>query len=197
MIKTRSELKKVLFQDCERNSEICGKRMLFEYLKGNYRAYIKYRFLKALRYMEYYENGSGLKKIFYLFYKHYFQRLQVKTQLFIHPNTIDAGLNIEHPGFIWVDSSSRIGKNCTLLPRVLFGKKKPDVEQPCIFVGDNCFIGTGATILGPVTIGNNVVIAAGSVVISNVPDDCMVAGNPARVKKFFSEHKDITHKEYL
>lgn len=183
MIKTKSELKQVLCQDYERNSEIRGKCMFFELLKGNYRAYIKYRFLKALRYMEYYENGSGLKKIAYLFYKHYFQRLQVKTQLFIHPNTIDAGLNIEHPGFIWVDSSSRVGKNCTVLPRVLLGKKYPDVSQPSIFIGDNCFIGSGATILGPVKIGNNVTVAAGSVVIHDVPDNCVVAGNPAQIKK--------------
>lgn len=38
-------------------------------------------------------------------------------------------------------------------------------------------------ILGDITIGNNVVVAAGSVVVKDVPDNCMVAGNPAVVKK--------------
>jgi serine O-acetyltransferase len=43
------------------------------------------------------------------------------------------------------------------------------------------YVGAGAKILGDVVIGSNVVIAANSLVISNVPDNCTVAGVPARV----------------
>jgi serine O-acetyltransferase len=134
--------------------------------------------------MEYYTNNRHvIKKSLYFFYRHYFKRLQVKTQFFISPNVFQEGINIVHPGYIWIDRSSCIGKNCTILPRVLLGKKKPGIQPPCISIGDNCYIGTGSTILGPVKIGNNVTIAAGSVVINDVPDDCMVAGNPATIKK--------------
>ena len=173
-----------LRKDFERNLEIHNKNMIVEFLKGNYRAYIKYKFLVALRKMEYLENNRrGLKKFFFVFYKHYFQRLQVKTQLFLFPNVFEEGLNIEHPGFAWVDNSCKIGKNCTVLPRVLLGKKKPGLLQPNIFIGDNCYIGSGATILGPVKIGNNVIIGAGAVVVKDVPDNSVVVGNPGRVAK--------------
>lgn len=50
-------------------------------------------------------------------------------------------------------------------------------------IGDNCFIGTGAVVLGDIRVGNNVAIAAGAVVVHDVPDNVMVAGVPARVIK--------------
>lgn len=183
-INTRKQLRAVLKSDFARNIDIANKNMFIEFLKGNYLAYIKYRFIKALRKMEYWQaHNKGLGILAYLFYKHYFQRLQIKTQLFIFPGVFAEGLNIEHPGFCWADTSCVIGKNCTILPRVLLGKKVPGIPIPNIEIGDNCYIGTNATILGPIKIGSNVIIAAGSVVIHDVPDNCLVAGNPAVVKK--------------
>ncbi len=49
------------------------------------------------------------------------------------------------------------------------------------YVGDNCFIGGGARILPGIRIGNNCIVGAGSVVTKDVPDNCIVAGNPARI----------------
>ena len=49
------------------------------------------------------------------------------------------------------------------------------------FVGDNCFIGFNAIILPGVTVGNHVIVAGNSVVVKDVPDNCVVMGNPARV----------------
>jgi serine O-acetyltransferase len=77
----------------------------------------------------------------------------------------------------------RGGDNCTLLPLVLFGKKRPG-EKGTIIMGDNCYVGTGATILGPVRIGSNVTIAAGAVVIDDIPDNCIVGGVPAKIIKY-------------
>ena len=74
----------------------------------------------------------------------------------------------------------RIGKNATVLPNVLIGRRRPD-KVADIRIGDNVYISTGVTILGPVSIGNNVVIAANSVVIKDVPDNCVVSGVPAKV----------------
>lgn len=48
------------------------------------------------------------------------------------------------------------------------------------YIGDNCFI-SGGIILPGVRIGNHVIVGAGSVVTKDVPDNCIVAGNPARI----------------
>ncbi len=187
MIQSKEDYKEYLRLDFAATREIVPGRMFVEYLKGNLRAYSKYKFIKALRWAEYCENclkdKSPLGTVLYLYSKRELQKIQLKTQLFIHTNCLGPGLNLEHPGFVWIDESSIVGKNCTVLPRVLLGKKNPNVKVPNIIIGDNCYIGTGSTILGPVQIGNNVVIAAGSVVINDIPDNCMVAGNPAVIKK--------------
>ena len=97
------------------------------------------------------------------------------------PNTAGPGLHIVHPGFRRIDVMARIGKNCTVLPMVLLGKKRPEQRQSTISIGDNVYIGTGVTILGPVNIGNNVVIGAGAVVTKDIPDGCTVVGVPGHV----------------
>lgn len=57
--------------------------------------------------------------------------------------------------------------------------RKKNSKRPVI--GDNVTLGANVTIIGDVHIGNNVIIGAGSVVVKNVPDNCVVAGNPAKV----------------
>lgn len=49
-----------------------------------------------------------------------------------------------------------------------------------VVIGDYVYIGTGAFVMPGVTVGNNVLIAAGSVVTKSIPDNCVVAGNPAK-----------------
>lgn len=61
-----------------------------------------------------------------------------------------------------------------------------DIAAAPVTIGDNVFIGTGAIILKGVRIGNNSVIGAGSVVTKDVPDNAIVAGNPAKLIKVMS-----------
>ena len=73
---------------------------------------------------------------------------------------------------------SVIGKNCVIGQQVTIGGRVNGTGFPVI--GDNVFIAPGAKVLaGP--IGSNVVIGANSVVLSSVPDNCVVAGVPARI----------------
>ncbi len=74
-----------------------------------------------------------------------------------------------------------IGKNCIISPCVTIGGRSKIYEVPTI--GDGVFIGGGAKVLGNVKIGNNVVIGANAVVVHDVPDNCIVAGIPAKIIK--------------
>jgi acetyltransferase-like isoleucine patch superfamily enzyme len=74
-------------------------------------------------------------------------------------------------------------------------RKVPTLMKP-IEVMDNVFIGCNSTILGGVTIGPNVVIAAGSVVTKDVPANSVVAGNPAIVIETFDEYINKRYQQY-
>lgn len=152
--------------------------------------YYVYHYLKNLRNLEYYHNTSRniFKKILYYYFLLNHRRLSLKTGMTISPNVLGKGCLIMHPGFRRIGPSSKIGDNCTILPNVLLGKKYPG--KCSIEIGDNCYIATNVTILGPVKIGNNVTIGAGAVVLSDIPDNAVVAGVPARVIKYKNENYD-------
>lgn len=91
---------------------------------------------------------------------------------------IGPGAHFEHNYATYLNADS-IGKDFYCLQLVTLGNGKGG--RPTI--GDNVSIYTGATIYGGIRIGNNVKIAAGSVVFHDVPDNCVVAGNPAVIVK--------------
>lgn len=143
------------------------------------------RYLNVLRHLEFYMNNKDKNLLYLMAYTYYLfihRRLSFRWGMYIMPNTIDKGLLLPHPGFIRVDTFCHIGENCTILPLVLMGKKRPGIDGT-ITIGNNCYISTGVSIIGPLTIGNNVTIAAGAVVIKDIPDNSVVAGIPAKVIK--------------
>lgn len=191
MIHTKDELKEYLKAD-RKAMGFEKKNIWKEWIKGNTHEVKLWHFVKSLRKFEYicgkYEsNKTIVNTIKYIIGKHRHASMCRRYNIYISAGVFGPGLNIVHPGYIWVDGSSIIGKRCTILPRVLLGKKKTGIKPPCIFIGDNCYIGTGATILGPVHIGNNVTIAAGAIVTKDIPDNAVAAGNPAKIIKI----KDI------
>lgn len=151
-----------------------------------------FTYMKNLRYLEYYMNKPKkypwdilLRGWHWLKHRRNCKRMDI----FVPPNSVGPGFHLVHRGFRHLLSDTNIGANCEILPLVLMGKKRPDLKEWQITIGDNCYISTGVTILGPVTIGNNVTIGAGAVVTKDVPDDAIVAGVPAKVIKINKPHR--------
>jgi serine O-acetyltransferase len=96
---------------------------------------------------------------------------------------IGPGLTVRHVGDIVVGGRSVIGSRFDIRQGVTIGgntgKQVDGRSQPLI--GDDVRVGAGAKILGPVRIGNGVIVGANSVVVSDVPDEAVVVGIPARV----------------
>jgi len=106
------------------------------------------------------------------------------TGIEIHPGaTIDEGLFIDHGSGVVIGETAEIGKNCTIYQGVTLGGTGKDTGKRHPTIGDNVLIGSGARVLGPVKVGNNVKIAAGAVVLDDIPDDCTAVGVPARIVK--------------
>lgn len=58
---------------------------------------------------------------------------------------------------------------------------RPSFHNKYPTIGDNAYIGAGSTILGDIKIGNNVTIGAKSIVLKDIPDNSVIAGNPAKI----------------
>jgi serine O-acetyltransferase len=182
MIKTKEDLRAYMKADLAMTHKK-SNRLFVKWLTQSDEYYIR-AFMVALRHYEYWLNKKRniFQQIPYLFWWWNYRRLKLKSNIYIYPNVVGPGFYPVHIGFFRASGYVHIGNNCTVLPMVLFGKKKPEVDCE-IIVGDNCYISTGVTILGPVTIGNNVTIGAGAVVTKDVPDNAVVAGVPAKVIK--------------
>jgi acetyltransferase-like isoleucine patch superfamily enzyme len=95
-----------------------------------------------------------------------------------------------YKGSIIIGSKVQIAPNCSFFPYDhAFSLGVPIPEQPFvskgdIVINDDVWIGTGVIVLAGVTIGQGAVIAAGSVVTRDVPENAIVAGSPAIIKKY-------------
>ena len=106
------------------------------------------------------------------------------TGVEIHPGaTIGKGLFIDHGSGVVIGETAVVGDYCTLYQGVTLGGTGKDKGKRHPTLGDNVLVGAGAKVLGPFTVGSNSKIAAGAVVLNEVPPDCTAVGVPARVVK--------------
>jgi acetyltransferase-like isoleucine patch superfamily enzyme len=99
---------------------------------------------------------------------------------------LERGLNLDRyfPQGIHVGEHTILTSRVTILSHKLIPRRslgRYDGEKVHTYIGDWCVIGIGATIMGGVRIGDEVVVGAGAVVTRDVPSNCIVAGNPARI----------------
>lgn len=112
-----------------------------------------------------------------LIHRHY----SYKTGIQIPIRTkLGGGLKISHYSGIVINADAKIGEGLHIYQGVTIGSTAgPKGGIPVI--GDNVILCAGAKVIGNVRIGNNVVVGANAVVIRDVPDNCVVAGVPAKV----------------
>ena len=110
------------------------------------------------------------------------------TGIEIHPGaTIGRGLVIDHGSGVVIGETAEIGDNCTIYQGVTLGGTGKDEGKRHPTLGNNVMVGSGAKILGPVCIGDNVKVAAGAVVLTELPENSTAVGIPAKVVRVGGE----------
>jgi serine O-acetyltransferase len=123
-----------------------------------------------------------LRKLLSLIYRVLFKFIQIITGIEL-PCEVAIGRNfvIDHFGGIIISGYTQFGNNCRIRNGVVIGLRRIE-DKVAPIIGDNVDIGTGAKILGPIRVGNNVLIGANAVVICDVPDNSIAVGVPAVIR---------------
>ncbi|MBQ2315950.1 MAG: serine O-acetyltransferase, partial [Clostridia bacterium] len=133
-----------------------------------------------------------MHRIAHFYYKHNLkflaryvsQRAVRKTGIEIHPGaTIGRRLVIDHGVGIVIGETTEIGDDVLIYQGVTLGGTGKDVGKRHPTIGNNVMISAGAKVLGPFKIGDNSRVAAGAVVLNEVPPNSTVVGVPARIVK--------------
>lgn len=184
MIRSKSQLLEVLASE----SHIYGYRTTPLVKIKNYLFNGKYsigRYMRLLRYTEYYHNNSfhktrkiqNLKNdLYYIWYHRKLTTLGSILGLEIGLNSCKEGLTIYHQNCI-INYEARIGKNAKFHGLNCVGNTEEGVPT----IGDNVEFGVGASVIGNVSIADNVKIGAGAVVTKSVLEvGAVIAGIPAK-----------------
>jgi serine O-acetyltransferase len=168
---------------------------MFNNLRDDFRAYdrnwgaqgfwvmIVYRFGR----WRYGVKPSIVRKFFSLIYKILYKLVQILTGIEL-PCEATVGRNfiIDHFGGIIVSGYAKFGDNCRIRNGVVVGLRRIDQKFAPV-LGNNVDVGSGAKLLGRIQIGDNTIIGANAVVLSDVPANSIAVGVPAIVRPRKSE----------
>jgi serine O-acetyltransferase len=123
-----------------------------------------------------------VRKFFSAIYRVLFKLIQIVTGIEL-PCEVEVGQNfvIDHFGGIIISGYAKFGDNCRIRNGVVVGLRRVEDKRAPI-IGNNVDIGAGAKLLGPIRIGDNVLIGANAVVLQDVPSNSIAVGVPAIVK---------------
>jgi serine O-acetyltransferase len=127
---------------------------------------------KYFRTLFYFRTRGFVSKLLRIFYP-------MDKRLTIDINTqLGGGVILAHP-YSSIINAKKIGKNLYINQLVTIGESNGKLPT----LGNNVKLYTNCTVLGDITIGDNVIVGAGAVVVKSIPDNCVVVGNPARIIK--------------
>lgn len=110
------------------------------------------------------------------------------TGIEIHPGAkIGKGLLIDHGSGVVIGETAEIGDYCLLYQGCTLGGTGKDKGKRHPTLGNNVMVGSGAKVLGPFKVGDNVKIAAGAVVLEELPANCTAVGVPAKVVRMYGK----------
>ena len=119
------------------------------------------------------------------------------THIEIHPGArIGRRFFIDHGSGVVIGETSEIGDDVLIYQGVTLGGTGGEKGKRHPTIGNNTVIGTGATVLGNIRVGDNVKVGAGSVVVHPVPDNSTVVGIPGRVVRIRPEGGVLEHGRF-
>ena len=160
------------------------KKDLYRYYGENGEPFLKKVFRPLeLKYIKVFRKANRCRfaplKSYYMFR---LMCLSQKTQIQIPARTaIGEGLYIGHLGRVIIHPDAKLGKNINIATGVTIGMENRGKRKGAPVIGDNCWIGTNAVVVGNVKIGSDVLIAPLTYVNFDVPDHSVVVGNPGRI----------------
>lgn len=165
--------------------EITTRLFVFSYLTEH-----RVRFVYSYRKLQYISSKRLLSKtVWFIYYRH----LKTKYGLEINSSVeIGPGLQISHPYNITINNGAKLGKNINLSKGVSIGQENRGKRQGAPTIGNQVYIGINATIVGKITIGDDVLVAPNSYVNCDVPSHSIVIGNPCKII-----HRDNATEGYV
>ena len=174
MIKTKKELKEYLVADRANNFLTKHSSTL--------------SYLKILRNTEYHFNANH--KIRYAFWRLKLHTISRRFLTYIPINVFGPGLSISHLGCIFVSNTAKCGENVRISQNTTIGATNGSDDSPVI--GNNCFIGANACLIGNISIADDVSIAAGCVVVRSIFESGTTWGGvPAKKISDNDSHSNI------
>lgn len=136
------------------------------------------------------DSAPGIRQ---LFYKAMFRFHRTINHIDLDRSTkIGEGLYVGHPYCISINLKAVIGKNCNIHKGVTIGQENRGERKGTPIIGNNVWIGINSTIVGKITIGDDVLIAPNTYVNQDIPSHSVVLGNPCIIK-----HRDNATEGYI
>lgn len=126
------------------------------------------------------------------------QHTKFRTGIEIHPGAkIGHGVFIDHGAGIVIGETAEVGDGCTLYQGSTLGGTGKDTGKRHPTLGKNVMIGSGAKVLGPLTVGDNCKIASNAVLLHSIDADSTAVGVPARVVRVSNVRLENEHLDHI